>query len=84
MQSEVIHESVRLLCEKQAESCIQALRYLLAEGLGDGDSVKWKKYAFLKIVKAGTRAAVKIVRLTPNASQDMGDIGYYNSRHLGE
>ncbi|EPB5915891.1 type II toxin-antitoxin system ParD family antitoxin [Citrobacter amalonaticus] len=56
-QSEVIRESLRLLREKQAESRLQALRDLLAEGLSSGESVEWEKDAFLKKVKAGTRAA---------------------------
>ncbi|HCK5811065.1 TPA: type II toxin-antitoxin system ParD family antitoxin [Salmonella enterica subsp. enterica serovar Typhi str. CT18] len=36
-QSEVIRESLRLLREKQAESRLQALRELLAEGLNSGE-----------------------------------------------
>lgn len=54
-QSEVIRESLRLLREKQAESRLQALRDLLAEGLSSGEPVEWGKDAFLKKVKAGTR-----------------------------
>lgn len=56
-QSEVIRESLRLLREKQAESRLQALRDLLAEGLSSGEPVPWEKDAFLKKVKAGTRAS---------------------------
>ncbi|EOF5073607.1 type II toxin-antitoxin system ParD family antitoxin [Salmonella enterica] len=56
-QSEVIRESLRLLREKQAESRLQALRDLLADGLSSGEPVVWEKDAFLKQVKAGTRAA---------------------------
>lgn len=56
-QSEVIRESLRLLREKQAESRLQVLRDLLAEGLSSGDPVDWEKDAFLKKVKAGTRTA---------------------------
>lgn len=56
-QSEVIRESLRLLREKQAESRLQALRDLLAEGLSSGEPVSWEKDAFLKKVKAGTRTA---------------------------
>ncbi|EBB6210720.1 MULTISPECIES: type II toxin-antitoxin system ParD family antitoxin [unclassified Salmonella] len=56
-QSEVIRESLRLLREKQAESRLQALRDLLAEGLSSGEPVEWEKDAFLKKVKAGLRAA---------------------------
>ncbi|HED1713939.1 TPA: type II toxin-antitoxin system ParD family antitoxin [Klebsiella variicola] len=56
-KSEVIRESLRLLREKQAESRLQALRDLLAEGLSSGEPVEWKKDLFLKKVKAGKRAA---------------------------
>ena len=56
-QSEVIRESLRLLREKQAESRLQALRDLLAEGLSSGEPVAWEKDAFLKKVKAGTKPA---------------------------
>lgn len=56
-QSEVIRESLRLLREKQAESRLQTLRNLLAEGLSSGEPVVWEKDAFLKKVKAGTRAS---------------------------
>ena len=56
-QSEVIRESLRLLREKQAESRLQALRDLLAEGLSSGEPVEWEKDAFLKQVKAGMRAS---------------------------
>ncbi len=56
-KSEVIRESLRLLREKQAESRLQALRDLLAEGLSRGEPVAWEKDTFLTKVKAGTRAA---------------------------
>ncbi|EAC1404693.1 type II toxin-antitoxin system ParD family antitoxin [Escherichia coli] len=56
-QSEVIRESLRLLREKLAESRLQALCDLLAEGLSSGEPVEWEKDAFLKKVKAGMRAA---------------------------
>jgi len=56
-QSEVIRESLRLLREKQAESRLQTLRDLLAEGLSSGEPVVWEKDAFLKKVKAGMRSA---------------------------
>lgn len=56
-QSEVIRESLRLLREKQAESRLQTLRNLLAEGLSSGEPVVWEKDAFLKKVKAGTKPA---------------------------
>ena len=55
-QSEVIRESLRLLREKQAESRLQALRDLLAEGLSSGESVDWEKDAFLKKVREGLKA----------------------------
>jgi len=54
-QSEVIRESLRLLREKQAESRLQALRDLLAEGLSSGESQEWEKDAFLLKVKSGMR-----------------------------
>lgn len=56
-QSEVIRESLRLLREKQAESRLQALRELLAEGLSSSEPIEWEKDAFLQKLKAGTRAA---------------------------
>ncbi len=54
-QSEVIRESLRLLREKQAESRLQALRDMLAEGLSSGAAQPWEKDAFLRKVKAGIR-----------------------------
>lgn len=54
-QSEVIRESLRLLREKQAESRLQALRDMLAEGLSNGEAQPWEKDAFLRKVKAGIR-----------------------------
>lgn len=54
-QSEVIRESLRLLREKQAESRLQALRDMLAEGLSSGEAQPWEKDAFLRKVKAGIR-----------------------------
>ncbi len=42
-QSEVIRESLRLLREKQAESRLQALRDMLAEGLSSGEAQPWEK-----------------------------------------
>ncbi len=41
-QSEVIRESLRLLREKQAESRLQALRDMLAEGLSSGEAQPWE------------------------------------------
>ncbi|EMM6763807.1 type II toxin-antitoxin system ParD family antitoxin [Pluralibacter gergoviae] len=54
-QSEVIRESLRLLREKQAESRLQTLRDLLAEGLSSGEPQAREKDAFLRNVKKGTR-----------------------------
>lgn len=54
-QSEVIRESLRLLREKQAESRLQALRDMIAEGLNSGEAQPWEKDAFLRKVKAGIR-----------------------------
>lgn len=56
-QSEVIRESLRLLREKQAESRLQALRDLLAEGLSSGEPQPWEKDAFLQKVKSGMRTS---------------------------
>lgn len=56
-RSEVTRESLPLQREKQAESRLQALRDLLAEGPSSGEPVAWEKGAFLKKVKAGTRVA---------------------------
>ncbi len=82
-QSEVIRESLRLLREKQAESRLQTLRNLLAEGLSSGEPVVWEKDAFLKKVKARHKALpVKNVKLTPKASQDLEDIWYYGYHHF--
>lgn len=54
-QSEVIRESLRLLREKHAESRLQALRNMLAEGLNSGEPQTWEKDAFLKKVKRSIR-----------------------------
>ncbi|WP_330993255.1 type II toxin-antitoxin system ParD family antitoxin [Pluralibacter gergoviae] len=54
-QSEVIRESLRLLREKQAESRLQTLRDLLAEGVSSGEPQAREKDAFLRNVKKGTR-----------------------------
>lgn len=51
-QSEVMRDALRLLREKQAESRLQALRDLLAEGISSGDAKPWNKDAFLMKVKA--------------------------------
>ncbi|HHS9939807.1 TPA: type II toxin-antitoxin system ParD family antitoxin, partial [Klebsiella pneumoniae] len=39
-QSEVIRKSLRLLREKQAESRLQTLRDILAEGISSGEPVR--------------------------------------------
>jgi antitoxin ParD1/3/4 len=54
-QSEVIRESLRLLREKHAESRLQALRDMLADGLSSGEPQTWEKDAFLKKVKRSIR-----------------------------
>lgn len=81
-QSEVIRESLRLLREKQAESRLQTLRNLLAEGLSSGKPVVWEKDAFLKKLKQAQSLPVKNVKLTPKASQDLEDIWYYGYHHF--
>lgn len=54
-QSEVLRDALRLLREKQAESRLQTLRDLLAEGLDSGVPESWNKDAFLQRVKAKAR-----------------------------
>ena len=51
-QSEVMRDALRLLREKQAESRLQELRDLLAEGISSGEAKPWNKDAFLKHVRA--------------------------------
>ena len=51
-QSEVMRDALRLLREKQAESRLQELRDLLAEGSSSGDAEPWNKDDFLKQVRA--------------------------------
>ncbi|WP_110915588.1 type II toxin-antitoxin system ParD family antitoxin [Enterobacter roggenkampii] len=51
-QSEVMRDALRLLREKQAESRLQELRDLLAEGLSSGEAKPWNKDAFLNSVRA--------------------------------
>ncbi len=51
-QSEVMRDALRLLREKQAESRLQKLRDLLAEGLSSGEAKPWNKDAFLNSVRA--------------------------------
>lgn len=51
-QSEVMRDALRLLREKQAESCLQELRDLLAEGISSGEAKPWNKDAFLNNVRS--------------------------------
>lgn len=51
-QSEVMRHALRLLREKQAESRLQELRDLLAEGISSGEAKPWNKSAFLNNVRA--------------------------------
>ena len=50
-QSEVLRDALRLLREKQAESHLQSLRDLLAEGVSSGTPETWNKYVFLQRIK---------------------------------
>ena len=63
-QSEVIRESLRLLREKQAESRLQTLRDLLAEGLSSGEPQAREKDAFLRNVKKGTRKDMSLIHIS--------------------
>lgn len=56
-QSEVVRDSLRLLREQQAQSRLNQLRMLLAEGLESGEAKKWEQDAFLRNIKA--RVATK-------------------------
>ena len=51
-QSEVMRDALRRLREKQAESRLQELRDLLAEGTSSGKAKPWNKDAFLNNVRA--------------------------------
>ncbi|EKN6177462.1 type II toxin-antitoxin system ParD family antitoxin [Yersinia sp. 22-579] len=50
-QSEVLRDALRLLREKQAESHLQSLRDLLAEGVSSGIPETWSKDVFLQRIK---------------------------------
>lgn len=50
-QSEVLRDALRLLREKQAESHLQSLRDLLAEGVSSGTPETWDKHVFLQRIK---------------------------------
>ncbi|HCC5867002.1 TPA: type II toxin-antitoxin system ParD family antitoxin [Klebsiella aerogenes] len=54
-QSEVMRDALRLLKEKQAESRLQQLRDLLAEGISSGDAMTWNKAVFLKKVRVRSK-----------------------------
>lgn len=54
-QSEVLRYALRLLREKQAESHLQTLRDLLAEGVSSGTPETWNKSSFLQRVKGKAR-----------------------------
>ncbi|QQK71085.1 type II toxin-antitoxin system ParD family antitoxin [Pectobacterium versatile] len=58
-QSEVIREALRMLREKQAESDLQTLRHLLAEGINSGEPQEWNKDEFLQKIKNRTRTATR-------------------------
>ncbi|UVZ93289.1 type II toxin-antitoxin system ParD family antitoxin [Enterobacter hormaechei] len=51
-QSEVMRDALRLLREKQAESRLEELRDMLAEGISSGEAKPWDKDAFLNSVRA--------------------------------
>jgi len=51
-QNEVMRDELRLLHKKQAESRLQELRDLLAEGLSSGEAKPWNKDAFLNSARA--------------------------------
>ncbi|MGP2471642.1 type II toxin-antitoxin system ParD family antitoxin [Yersinia sp. 2540 StPb PI] len=50
-QSEVLRDALRLLREKQAESHLQSLRDLLAEGVSSGTPETWNKDVFLQRIR---------------------------------
>jgi antitoxin ParD1/3/4 len=81
-QSEVIRESLRLLREKQAESRLQTLRNLLAEGLSSGEPVVWEKDTFLKKLKQAQSLPVKNVKLNLKPVRILTDIWYYGYHHF--
>ncbi|MBN3200900.1 type II toxin-antitoxin system ParD family antitoxin [Pectobacterium brasiliense] len=56
-QSEVIREALRMLREKQAESDLQTLRQLIAEGINSGEPQEWNKDEFLQKIRNRTRTA---------------------------
>ncbi|MBL0906586.1 type II toxin-antitoxin system ParD family antitoxin [Pectobacterium carotovorum] len=58
-QSEVIREALRMLREKQAESDLQTLRQLIAEGINSGEPQEWNKNEFLQKIRNRTRTATR-------------------------
>ncbi|AIK15401.1 type II toxin-antitoxin system ParD family antitoxin [Pectobacterium atrosepticum] len=58
-QSEVIREALRMLREKQAESDLQTLRHLIAEGINSGEPQEWDKDEFLQKIRNRTRTATR-------------------------
>ncbi|MEE3652283.1 MULTISPECIES: type II toxin-antitoxin system ParD family antitoxin [unclassified Brenneria] len=58
-QSEVIREALRMLREKQAESDLQKLRNLIADGLNSGEPQEWNRDEFLQKVRDKVHKAAK-------------------------
>ncbi|MEQ9925287.1 type II toxin-antitoxin system ParD family antitoxin [Pectobacterium brasiliense] len=58
-QSEVIREALRVLREKQAESDLQTLRQLIAEGINSGEPQEWNKDEFLQKIRNRTRTTTR-------------------------
>ncbi|MBN3183035.1 type II toxin-antitoxin system ParD family antitoxin [Pectobacterium brasiliense] len=58
-QSEVIREALRMLREKQAESDLQTLRQLIAEGINSGEPQEWNKDGFLQKIRNRTRTTTR-------------------------
>lgn len=69
------------LHEKQAESRLQELRDLLAEGISSGEAKPWNKNAFLRNVRAVV--AMKEIELTPKAEEDLEAIWDFSFRQIG-
>jgi len=83
-QSEVIRDSLRLLREKQAESKLQTLRDLLAEGISSGEPQTWDKDIFLQRMKAKVPRVDEKIKLTPKAEDDLTAIWNYSYSNFGE
>lgn len=69
------------LHEKQAESRLQELRDLLAEGISSGEAKPWNKNAFLRNVRPGWQ--MKEIELTPKAEEDLEAIWDFSFRQIG-